>query len=83
MGDLVRDKEESGKKMSEKKKNGRAGKRKRQTRTDRVRQRQSICVPCPGKKKRKKRCWVGRLWVPSRDKEQKEEGCRPDQVGAA
>lgn len=30
-----------------------------------------------------KRCWVGRLQVPSHDKEQKEEGCRPDQVGAA
>lgn len=51
---------------------------KRQTQTDRARQRQSISVPWP-----KKRCLVGRLWVPRHDKEQKQEGCRPDQVGAA
>lgn len=30
-----------------------------------------------------KRCLVGRLRVPSHDKKQKQEGCRPDQVGAA
>lgn len=30
-----------------------------------------------------KKCWVGRLRVPIHDKEQKQEGCRPDQVGAA
>lgn len=30
--------------------------------TDRARQRQSICMPCGGK-----RCWLGRLWVPIHD----------------
>ena len=30
-----------------------------------------------------KKCLVGRPLVPSHDKEQKQEGCRPDQVGAA
>lgn len=48
-----------------------------------ARQRQSICGPCPKKKREKKGALVGRLWVPSHDKEQKQEGCRPDQVGAA
>lgn len=67
-----------GRKRCRRKKERRVRKRKRETQTDRARQRQSICVPCP-----KKRCWVGRLRVPSHDKEQKEEGCRPVQVGAA
>lgn len=63
-------------------------KKKRQTKqTDGVGQRQSICAPCPGKGRQKKReekgAGVGRLRVPSRDREQKGEGCGPDQVGAA
>lgn len=65
------------------------GGRERQTaQTDGIGQRQSICASRPGKgtageKREKKGAGVGRRWVPSRDREQKGEGCGPDQVGAA
>lgn len=53
--------------------------RGRQTHGDRAIQRQSICMHAG----RKKKCWVGRLRVQIHDREQKQEGCRAGQVGAA
>lgn len=46
--------------------------------TDRARQRQSICMPCGGKKVLARQTVSANPW-----QQQKQEGCRPGQVGAA
>lgn len=66
-----REREEKGKKSAARKD------RDRHKQIEPDRDKASVCHA------QKKRCLLGRLWVPSHDKEQKQEGCRPDQVGAA